>query len=294
MRKDFVVVSEGFEKVVASGSSVEKVADGLVFTEGPVWFSNGDFLLFSDINGNRIMRWSDADGLTEWRSPSGYVNGNTLDRHGRLVTAGHVSREVTRTELDGSITVLADSYQGKRLNAPNDVVVKSDGTIWFTDPGGGRGLPGYEDVPTEQPTQQVFRLDPDSRVLDPVLDDMQWPNGLCFSLDESQLYIADSKSRHIRVFDVTVDNALVNGRIFANIAPGFPDGIRLDRDGRVYSTADDGIHVFNGGGDLIGKILVEQTPSNCTFGGLGKRMLYITAQTAVYRVALTSTGAQEP
>ena len=291
---DFDMRSESFEQLLTPDSRVEKIADGMVFTEGPVWFAEGDYLLFSDIRGNQIKRWSAGDGLATWREPSGHANGHTRDRQGRLVTAGHISQNVTRTEADGSITVLAESYQGKRLNAPNDVVVKSDGTIWFTDPPGGRRLPGFENVPVEQPKNYVFRLDPESRRLTPVVEDLQSPNGLCFSPDERLLYIADSANRRVQVFDVQGDNTLANWRLFVTIEPGIPDGIRVDAQGRLYSTAEDGVHVFSPEGELLGKILVEQTPANCAFGGRGRHDLFITAQQSVYRVTLASTGSQEP
>ena len=289
--QDFEILSEAFGKIITPDSRVERICDGLQFTEGPVWFSEGEYLLFNDINGNRTCRWSEKDGLTTLKQPSGRLNGNTRDRQGRLVTCGHNLRTLFREERDGSTTLLADSHNGKKLNSPNDVVVKSDDTVWFTDP-------PYAIKPEEQeqPANYVFRLDLDG-ALTPVADDFIRPNGLAFSPDERLLYIADAEHEerhHIRVFDVTADNTLANGRLFADIRPGIPDGFRLDTEGTLYTSAGDGIHVFSPGGALLGKILCPETPANCAFGGPGKHTLFITARTGVYRVTLATVGAQTP
>ncbi|MEE9285486.1 MAG: SMP-30/gluconolactonase/LRE family protein [Dehalococcoidia bacterium] len=287
---DFEVRSEAFNAILRPDSRVEKVADGFQFLEGPVWFAEEECLLFSDIFAAQIKRWSPRGGVSTFRAESGRSNGNYRDLQGRLVTAGHRGRNVTRTEPDGSLTVLADRYQGKRLNSPNDIVVKSDGALWFTDP-----PYGVKPEERELPAAYVFRLDPQAGELTPVADGFAMPNGLCFSPDETLLYIADSSDRHhVRVFDVVDGQRLANGRLFAVIEPGIPDGMRVDTDGRLYSTAGDGIQVFSAQGELLGKILVEKSPANCCFGGEGKHTLYITAQDALYRVTLASAGAQAP
>ena len=288
--QDFEVRSDAFRKVFTADSRVEKICEGLVFTEGPVWFAEGNYLVFSDNRDNKMLRWSEKDSMTVFREHTNNANGNTLDRQGRLVTAGHSSRTLYRTESDGTITVLADGYDGKKLNSPNDLVVKSDDTIWLTDP-----PYGIKPEEQEQPASYVFRLDPDGR-LTAVADDFSRPNGLAFSPDESLLYIADSDRSvaHIRVFDVMPDNTLTSGRVFANISPGIPDGFRLDTEGRLYTSAGDGVQVYSPEGELLGKILCEQRTANCVFGGPGKHTLFMTSETAVYRVALATTGAQTP
>ena len=289
--QDFEILSEAFRKVITPDSHVEKICDGLLVTEGPVWFAEGDFFVFSDIRGDKLLRWTEKDGMSVFREPTGHANGNTLDRQGRLVTAGHASRNLYRTEKDGTITLLADTYKGKKLNSPNDVVVKSDDTIWFTDP-------PYAIQPEEQeqPANYVFRLDPDGS-LTPVADDLSRPNGLALSHDEKLLYIAeaDHSISQIQAFDVKPDNTLANGRVFATISPGIPDGFRVDTEGRVYTSAADGVHVYTPEGELLGKILCEQSPSrNCTFGGPGKHTLFMTSGTGAFRVVLATTGAQTP
>ncbi len=289
--QDFEIASEAFRRVLTPESRVEKICEGLIFTEGPVWVDEGGYLLFNDIYGDRTCRWSEKDGLTTFKQPSGKTNGMTLDRQGRLITCGHYLRTLFREEKDGSITLLADRYDGKKLNSPNDVVVKSDDTIWFTDP-----PYGIKPEEQEQAANYVFRLDPDGTVT-PVADDFIRPNGLAFSTDEKQLYIADAEHEerhHIRVFDVTSDNLLANGRVFTEIRPGIPDGFRLDTEGRVYTSAGDGVHVYSPQGELLGKILSPEAPANCTFGGPGKHTLFMTARTSVYRVVLATTGAQTP
>jgi gluconolactonase len=262
-------------------SGLVELASGMQFTEGPVWLGTDNCLLFSDIHANRIMRWSDRDGLTVWRDPSGNANGNTLDSRGRLITCEHGTRRVSRTMEDGTVVTLADRHGGKRLNSPNDVVVKSDGTIWFTDP--PYGITPDE---IEQPANFVFRLDPGAGGPVPVADDFDRPNGLCFSPDETKLYIADSSHEpgrsHVRVFEVASDNTLSGGKVFARIDPESPDGMRFGPDGRLYVAAGDGIHIFDTGGTMAGKIEMPVRPSNCEFGGAGGGTLYITARRSLY------------
>jgi gluconolactonase len=283
-----------FGKIVPASSKVEKIAGGMTFTEGPCWFDDakGGYLVFSDIPANQLKRWTAADGLGVFRDNSNYANGNTRDPEGRLVTCEHQARRVTRTEKDGAITVLADRYQGKALNSPNDVVVKSDGTIWFTDP--PYGLP--KGAVQEQPGQYVFRLDPKTKQIKVVASDFDKPNGLAFSPDEAKLYVADSdpKNNFIRVFDVAADGTLTSGRVFCKIDQGAPDGIRVDAAGRVFSSAKDGVQIFAPSGELIGKILLPESCANLTFGGKDGNELFMTASKSLYRIKLTTTGPRRP
>ncbi|WP_018855445.1 SMP-30/gluconolactonase/LRE family protein [Rhizobium sp. 42MFCr.1] len=285
------------------GSAQLEVLDGSCrWAEGPVWFDDMQCLLWSDIPNQRMMRWVPDGGVSVFRSPSNFSNGNTRDRQGRLVSCEHGPRRVTRTEPDGSITILADSFEGKRLNSPNDVVVRSDGTIWFTDPTYGilSDYEGYKSDP-EQSRRNVYRLDPDSGELTAVVDDFLQPNGLAFSVDETRLYIADSGAshdpaapRHIRVFDVVDGRTLTNGRVFCSIDTGIPDGIRVDNQGNLWSSAGDGVHCFSPDATLLGKIKVPQTVANLTFGGPRRNRLFITATRSVYAIYLTTNGAQYP
>ena len=286
---DFEIISDEFKQVIAEDSKVEIIAEGLQFTEGPVWVAEKNDLFFSDIYASRLMSWSEKDGLRVEREPTDYANGNALDRQGRLITCGHVGgRRVTRTERDGAITVLCDRYNGLPINSPNDVVVKSDDTIWFTDPPFTGSLAVHQDATFEQPKANVFRIDPGVSEPRSVADDFEGPNGLCFSPDEGLLYVVDSTRGHIRVYDVTADNALSNGRLFCEVDR--PDGIRTDTEGRLYATAEDGVRVFNAAGDLIGKILAPH-PANCAFGGSDRGTLFMTARSLVLRTTLAVSGA---
>jgi gluconolactonase len=284
----------------------ELLFDGARWSEGPVWFRDGNFLLWSDIPNNRMLRWSpDAlggSGVSVFRANSDYSNGNTRDREGRLVTCEHGARRVTRTEPDGSITVIADSYRGKRLNSPNDAVVKSDGTIWFTDPNYGI-MSDYEGhkADMEQDGCFVFRFDPGSGDLKVVVDDFDKPNGLAFSPDESTLYIADSacahepeKPRHIRAFTVRDDGTLTGGEPRFVLKQGFPDGMRVDTEGNVWTSAGPGIDCFASSGDLLGRINFPQNVSNLVFGGPKRNRLFVTCTHELYSVYVTATGAQTP
>jgi gluconolactonase len=275
--------------LVHAGAKLQKLAGDMKFTEGPVWIPrDGGYLVFSDIPADELKRWSMSEGLKTFRKPSQQSNGNTLDREGRLVTCEHHARRVTRTERDGAVTVLVDSFQGKKLNSPNDVVEHSDGTIWFTDPPYGTP-PG---AARELEKHYVFRFDPASKRLEIVADDFDMPNGLCFSPDEHTLYVADSgKPHHIRAFDVTSDGKLRRGRVFCTIDDGAPDGIRCDEHGNVWSSAGDGVHVFAPDGRLLGKISVPETPANLCFGGEDGRTLFITARTSLYAIRVNARGA---
>ena len=296
------VLDPEFGSFFMGNAPVKQLATGFDWVEGPVWFGDAGCLLFSDIPNNRIMRWTPSTGISIYREPSNYANGHTRDRQGRLVSCEHGTRRVTRTEHDGSITVLADSFDGKRLNSPNDVVVKSDGSVWFSDPHYGI-MTNYEGFKSKQELPcHVYRVDPDTHAISAVVTDMVCPNGLAFSPDESLLYVADTAKifdengqRHIRVYEVAdADQNVKNGRHFFTIDPGFSDGFRLDSDGNIWSSAADGVHCINPNGKLLGKILVPELVSNLCFGGRAKHELYITATTSVYRITLNRAGVQMP
>ncbi|MCU0903885.1 MAG: SMP-30/gluconolactonase/LRE family protein [Tabrizicola sp.] len=286
-----------FATYVLHNAPVKRLATGFDWAEGPVWFGDQGCLLFSDIPNNRIVRWSE-DGTATFRQPANYTNGHTRDLQGRLISCQHGSRSVTRTEWDGTLTTLADSYQGKPLNSPNDVIVAKDGAIWFTDPhyGIGTDYEGYR-APQELPCQ-VYRLDP-SGTLEAVITDMMCPNGLAFSPDESRLYVADTgrmfstDPQHIKVFDMVAGKP-TNGRVFHTINPGCADGIRCDTDGNLWSSAGDGVHCIAPDGHLMGKILIPEVVSNICFGGRAKHRLFITATTSLYSVILNRKGVQWP
>ena len=289
-----------FRYLTVGSAALDELYNGCRWAEGPVWFADLNCLIFSDIPNERMLRYSQDGEVSVFRTQSDFTNGNTRDRQGRLISCQHGKRRVVRTEIDGSITVLADSYNGRRLNSPNDVVVKSDDTIWFTDPTYGilSNYEGYKAEP-EQPTRNVYRLDPKTGKLTVVCDDFGQPNGLAFSPDEKKLYIADSASshdpsapRHIRVFDVNDDGTLSGGREFCTIDNGLPDGFRLDVEGNIWTSAGDGVHSFSPEGKLLGKILVPQTVANVTFGGPRRNRLFICATKSLYAVYLATTGAQ--
>jgi gluconolactonase len=294
----YEVVDPRFASYVMFNAPLKKLATGFDWAEGPVWFGDAGCLLFSDIPNNRILRWTPADGITTYRARSNYTNGHTRDREGRLVSCEHGGRRVTRTEHDGSITVIADSFQGKPLNSPNDVVVKSDGSIWFTDPHYGIGT-NYEGFKAEQELPcHVYRVDPQGGIT-AVATDFNCPNGLAFSPDESRLYIADTgrmfhaDPQHIRAFFVAGDR-LTGGGVFHVIDPGCADGMRVDTDGNLWSSAGDGVHCISPEGELMGKILVPEIVSNLCFGGRAKHQLFITATTGLYSVILNRQGVQRP
>ena len=285
-----------FRHLVNGSARFETLFTECRWAEGPVWFADGNYLLWSDIPNDRILRWIPGVGVSTFRSPAGNTNGHTRDRQGRLVSCSHGNRHVERTEADGSITVIASSYKGKRLNSPNDVVVKSDGTIWFTDPAYGieSDYEGHKS-PMEQAGCFVYRFDPSDDSLTVVADDFDRPNGLAFSPDESILYIADSGSpHHIRAFDVTSRNELAKGRLFVDIKPGVPDGFRCDTDGNVWTTAADGVHIFTPSGVLLGKIRTPRTPANITFGGAKRNWLFIAASDSLHLLHTMANGVQRP
>jgi len=283
-------------------ADLELLYDRCRWSEGPVWFADGGYLVWSDIPNNRLLRWVPDQGVSVFRANCDYINGNTRDRQGRLVSCSHGKRAVERTEPDGAITILADRYQGKRLNSPNDVVVKSDDSIWFTDPNYGimSDYEGYK-AEMEQDGCYVFRLDPATGALSVVADDFRKPNGLAFSPDESVLYVADSgrshdpeAPAHIRAFDVSEAGTLSRGRVFAAISPGLPDGFRVDSAGHVWTSAGAGINCLNPQGEVLGRIKAPQMVSNLTFGGPRRNRLFFTAAHEVYSVFVAANGAQRP
>ena len=295
----FEVHDPEFARFVLGNAPVKQLATGFDWVEGPVWFGDANCLLFSDIPNNRILRWTPGEGISTYRSPSNFANGHTRDREGRLISCEHGTRRVTRTELDGQITVIADAFDGKPLNSPNDVVVAQDGGIWFSDPHYGIKT-NYEGYAAEQENPcVVYRADPHTGAIDAMVTDMNCPNGLAFSPDEQLLYVADTgrmftdDAQHIRVYDMQGGKP-VNGRHFHTIEPGCADGIRIDTDGNLWSSAADGVHCIAPDGRLLGKILVPELVSNICFGGRAKHELYITATTSLYRVILNRQGVQRP
>lgn len=302
------VVDPRFEKCRVTSAAVERLYTGTRWAEGPVWFGDGRYLLFSDIPNNRMLRWQEETGeVSIFRNPSNYSNGNTRDRQGRLLTCEHDSRRLTRTEYDGTITVLMDHFQGKVLNAPNDLAVHSDGAIWFSDPGYGI-MSNYEGhkAAFELPAN-VYRFDPKTREVTVVVGDLDKPNGICFSPDEKRLYLVDTgvpkragDPHPIYVYDVVDGVRLANQRLFVNMAPGTSDGIRCDVDGNVWSAAGwgpaeyNGVHVFAPDGTLIGKIHLPETCANLCFGGAKKNRLFMAASQSLYSVYVATEGAQIP
>ncbi len=301
-----VVIDKRFEKYFQWNAAVECLWTGARWAEGPVWFGDGKYLLFSDIPNNRILRWSeDNGGVTVFRYPSNNSNGNTRDRQGRLVTCEHDTQRITRTEYDGTITTLMDRFQGKHLNAPNDVVVHSNGSIWFTDPGYGI-MSAYEGhiEDFELPTN-VYRLDPVTGEAAVVAGDFARPNGLCFSPDEKILYIIDTgqpagKPQPIKMFDVIDGRRLANGRIFCTTGEKPSDGIRCDTDGNVWASAsavgegNDGVHIYAPDGKMIGKICLPEGCANLCFGGAQRNRLFMTASQSLYSVYINARGALQP
>jgi gluconolactonase len=297
----FEVIDPRFADCLVGHARLERLWSGARWSEGPAWFPAGRYLVWSDIPNNRMLRWDETDGsVSVFRQPANNSNGNTRDGQGRLVSCEHLTRRVTRTEHDGSITVIADKWQGKRLNSPNDVVVRSDGSIWFTDPTYGI-LIDYEGERAESEIGacNVYRVDPDSGAIVAVATDFLKPNGLAFSPDESQLFISDTGASHvpggpahIRKFAVSADGrSLSGGSVFAQCSAGLFDGFRLDRQGRIWSSAADGVHCLDPDGALIGKIRVPELVGNVCFGGPRLNRLFIAGTTSLYSVYLAVNGA---
>jgi gluconolactonase len=292
------ILDARFERCVRPGAPIERLADGCKWAEGPAYLDGG--VVWSDIPNNRMLRWDEATGaVSVFRAPSDFANGNTLDPQGRLVTCEHGTRRVTRTEADGSITVLADRFDGKRLNSPNDVVVRSDGSVWFTDPSYGidSDEEGYQ-AESEIGACHVYRVDPDSGEVRIAADDFVMPNGLAFSVDERRLYVSDTGATkieggpaHIRAFDVGDDGSLSGGEVFATSTAGLFDGFRFDTDGRLWTSAGDGVHCLEPDGTLIGKIRLSEETANVVFGGPARDRLFMTATSSLYAVAVAVRGA---
>jgi gluconolactonase len=283
-----VADAAAFARLVAKDASIRKLAGGFQFVEGPVWMNapGGGYLLFSDLRANELKRWDPSGAVTTFRTPSGTSNGNTVDREGRLVTAEHDGR-VSRTEKDGTVVTIVERFEGMKLSSPNDVVFTSDGTMWFTDPEFGLGS-----RKKETPGNYVYRYDERDRTLRPIVTDMPTPNGLTFSPDESILYVANSgKPPDIRAYPVTGGSSPFQGRVFATIDRGIPDGIRSDELGNVWSSSGDGVQIFSPAGHLIGRILLPESAANLAFGGPTGRTLFMTARTSVYAVDTLVRGA---
>ena len=300
----FEVIDERFRKLIFGNVHVEELFKGCRWAEGPAYFAAGKYLVWSDIPNDRVMRFDETDGsVSVFLAPARNHNGHFVDIQGRLVSCEHRSRCVSRTEHDGRRTILADAYQGKKLNSPNDVVVKSDGSIWFTDPTYGIDSQYEGDAgASEIGASHVYRIDPASGKVDAVTSDFIKPNGLAFSPDEKLLYIADTGvshvkngPRHIRVFTVAANGrSLGKGRIFATCDIGLFDGFRLDTKGNVWTSAGDGVHCYDPDGTLTGKIRIPQVVANVCFGGPKRNRLYICATQSLYSVYLNAEGARWP
>jgi gluconolactonase len=294
------VLHPSFEKYHIALAAVERLATGFRWTEGPAWFGDGRYLLFSDLPNNRIMKWEEETGTTSvFRKPADFTNGNTRDRQGRLVSCEHGTRRVTRTEYDGSITVLADSFDGKPLNSPNDVIVKSDGSIWFTDPAFGisgdyEGFRAQPQLPTH-----LYRIDPHGAEVTVPTGDLLSPNGLAFSPDESLLYVVQSRAkphRNIVAYDVIDAATLANPRVLIDCGPGIPDGLRCDEDGNLWcgwgmGPELDGVMVFNPRGEPIGRIALPERCANLCFGGRYRNRLFMAGSQSLYALYVNTRGA---
>ena len=297
----FEAYDQRFNALLRADSRLECLASPARWAEGPVWLPGEDAVVFSDVKANRMYRWNRDGRITIFREQANYANGNTLDRQGRLISCEHGRRGVSRTDSDGVARILVDRFDGKRLNSPNDVVVKSDGSLWFSDP--PYGIVGdAEGFKSESQIIgcYVYRFDPETGEITAVATDVQRPNGLAFSPDESRLYVADMSivdfplqgRRHLLVYDVIEGRRLSNPRVLAQIEPGIPDGFRVDQCGNIFCSCEDGILVLAGDGQRIGKIGVPERVSNCTFGGPAQDELFITATTSLYRVRLATQGCQ--
>ncbi|MCZ6872758.1 MAG: SMP-30/gluconolactonase/LRE family protein [bacterium] len=294
---DIVVLDPRFQPMVLGNAAIERIASGFRFTEGPVYYGDGQYLLFSDIPNDALLRWDEITGaVVTLRQPAGNPDGNTRDREGRLLSCELGSRTLTRTEHDGTVTVLATSFEGTRLTGPNDVVVKSDGSIWFSDNGAGIRGNYLGDKAEQELPFRVYRLDPVSGALSIAIGDMERPNGLCFSPGETRLYVVDTPggAKTTHVYDI-VDGKAVNGRLFFAAMPGYADGIRCDIEGNVWcgfsgGRGQDGVAVFAPDGTLIGRILLPERCANLCFGGRKRNRLFMTASQSVYALYVEAQG----
>jgi gluconolactonase len=292
--------SEALRELVAEDAEVERLATGFTFTEGPIWNAEGQYLLFSDMPGNVRRRWSEEDGVEEVMKPSNKCNGMTFDAHGNLLVCEHVTSSLVREHPDGTRETIASQYRGKELNSPNDVVVKSDGSIYFSDPWYGRMPVFGEEREKELDFQGVYRIAPEGGEPQLLVDDFEQPNGLCFSPDESLLYINDTPRAHIRVFDVQEDGTIANGRMFFEgigsgvIEEGIPDGMKCDERGNIWVTGPGGIWVISAEGEHLGVIEVPENTGNLTWGGRDWKQLYIPSSTSLYRIETKVAGNKVP
>ena len=292
---DFAILDERFGPLIKMSARVDHLYQGCRWAEGAAYFPAGRYVVWSDIPNDRMMRWDEAAGTTGvFRQPAGYTNGHTVDREGRLVSCEHGGRRVSRTEHDGTVITLADSYEGKRLNSPNDLVVKSDGSVWFTDPAYGidSDYEGHK-AESEIGACHVYRIDPHTGEVRIAADDFERPNGIAFSPDEQTLYVSDTgsaRTRHIRKFAVSADGKLSGGEVLAVSTVGGFDGFRVDDAGRIWTSAGDGIHCIDPDGTLLGKVLVPEPVANVVFGGPKRNRLFICATTSLYSVMLAVNG----
>ena len=308
MKKElgYKVFNDEFYNFIYINKLPERLCTGFAWTEGPVYFSEIETLFFSDIPNNRVMKWKADIGVSEFMKPSEYINGNIRDKNGNLVSCEHGGRRIIRHYSDGSVDVIANSYEGKRLNSPNDLVMSSDGATCFTDPpyGINSNAEGYK-AKSDLGLNYVFRIDPGTRGVEVVADDFDKPNGIAFSPDEKIIYIADSGAingasdssfnkdapHHIRAFDVVDGHKLINNRLFVDIDFGVPDGLKVDSEGYVWTSAADGVHCYSPEGELYGKIILPEVAANLVFGGQDGSFLFVTASTSVYGITTTRSGA---
>lgn len=286
---------DNFYRLIDPHNEIEKISTGFDFVEGPIWHPSEQAVTFSDILGNSLYRWSEVDGLTKLRRNSYMANGNAFDQQGRVVTCEHATSRVTRTDFTkgGNLEVLATHFDDKQLNSPNDVVVKSDGGIYFTDPISGRSADFGVPRTPELPFSGVYRLDSDTNALTLLVKDFSKPNGLCFSEDETLLFVNDTDRQHIRVFEVEAEGTLKNGRLFANLTgneAGVADGMKVDQEANIYSCGPGGLHIFNSAGECLGIIKMPEKTANFVFGGEYLQTLYITASTSLYSLRVKIPG----
>jgi gluconolactonase len=301
LTSSFTVVDPRFRKLALPYIHVERLYTGCRWAEGPAWFAAGRYLVWSDIPNDRMLRWDETDGsVSVFRQPALNSNGHTVDLQGRLVSCEHRSRSVSRTEHDGTRTVLASHFEGKRFNSPNDVVVKSDGSVWFTDPSYGIDSDYEGDASTSEiGARRVYRVDPDNATVSVVASDFVQPNGLAFSPDESLLYIVDTGvthqtdgPHHVRCFRVGADGSLAGGELFATCPVGVYDGLRVDVHGNLWLSAGDGVHCHAPDGTLLGKVLIPESVANLCFGGAKRNRMFICGTTSLYAVYLNTRGAR--